>query len=73
MNYASFKRNKSVIEPIPDAVKTKENSSFVFLSKLHPHSDSQALRGASEEWNDLGSTAASRITEVQIVVHLDSC
>lgn len=38
---------------LPDTIKSEENSSFISLRKLHPHSNSQALRGTSEKWNNL--------------------
>jgi len=68
----SFKRNKSVNKHIPDTIKSEEISTFVSLRKLYPHSNSQAFRGISEEWNDLRSAAPSLIAEVQVVIHLDS-
>lgn len=58
---------------LPDAIKGEENSSFIFLRKLHPHSDSQAFRGTSEKWNNLRSAASSRIAKVQVVIHLNGC
>jgi len=58
---------------LPDAIKSEENSSFISLRKLHPQSDSQAFRRTGEKWNNLRSTASSRIAKVQVVIHLNGC
>ena len=53
-------------------VQREEYSSFVFLSKLNPESDGQALLATGKEWNDLGRTAARWIGKVHVVVYLYS-
>lgn len=57
----------------PNAVKRKEDSSFVLLRELHPHGHSETPLRSSEERNDLRSAATSWVAEVQIVVDLNSC
>lgn len=58
---------------LPNTIKSEENSSFISLRKLHPHSYSQTLCGTGEKWNNLRSTTSSRIAKVQVVIHLDGC
>lgn len=61
-----------MFKSIPDTVECKEYSSFVLLGELDPEGNGQALLTTGEEWYDLRSAAAGGVSEVEIVVDLDS-
>lgn len=67
-------RDTQIALRVPNVVKSEENLLVVVVlpqRELHPHCDRQALRRASEEWNDLRCAAAPWVAKVQVVVHLD--